>query len=148
MNQYIYVYADWMGLPEPQRVGVLESNQVRGNEVFNFSYDGAWLASKDAQQIDPLLHLFRGVQYNDNSDRNFRAFLDSCPDRWGRLLMQRREAVLARQKDLTPKPLQESDYLLGVHDHYRMGALRFKRDPAGPFLDNNEQQAAPPLTCL
>lgn len=129
-------------------MGVLESNRVRGNEIFNFSYNGGWLTSRHAQQIDPHLHLYRGVQYNDDSDRNFEAFLDSCPDRWGRLLMQRREAALAKQENRPRQTLQESDYLLGVHDHFRMGALRFKRDPAGPFLDNSERLTAPPVANL
>jgi len=62
--------------------------------------------------------------------------------------MKRREAVIARQQGRNPITLFETDYLLGVHDMYRMGALRFKLDPDGPFLDNNDQQAAPPIASL
>ncbi len=62
--------------------------------------------------------------------------------------MKRREAVIARQEGRKPNELNESDYLLGVHDMYRMGALRFKQDLDGDFLDNNEQLAAPPITSL
>ena len=128
-------------------VGTLRSDIVKGKEHFSFAYDDAWLQSKFAQQIDPDLHLYAGNQFSQD-EQIFRVFLDSCPDRWGRLLMKRREAVFARQEDRKPKVLNESDYLLGVHDRYRMGALRFKLDIDGDFLDNNEQLAAPPITSL
>ncbi len=128
-------------------VGTLRSDIVKGKEHFSFAYDDAWLQSKFAQQIDPDLHLYVGNQFSQG-EQNFRVFLDSCPDRWGRLLMKRREAVLARREGRKPKVLNESDYLLGVHDRYRMGALRFKLDMDGDFLDNNEQLAAPPITSL
>ncbi|MFC1602696.1 type II toxin-antitoxin system HipA family toxin [Pseudomonadota bacterium] len=128
-------------------VGTLRSDIVKGKEHFSFAYDDAWLQSKFAQQIDPDLHLYAGNQFSQG-EQNFRVFLDSCPDRWGRLLMKRREAVLARREGRKPKVMNESDYLLGVHDRYRMGALRFKLDVDGDFLDNNEQLAAPPITSL
>lgn len=44
--------------------------------------------------------------------------------------------------------LHESDYLLGVHDTYRSGALRFLRDDTGQFLDNRHDIAAPPFVQL
>jgi serine/threonine-protein kinase HipA len=44
--------------------------------------------------------------------------------------------------------LHESDYLLGVHDAFRVGALRFKLDAAGDFLDNRHGTAAPPFVQL
>lgn len=147
MSAKILVYAHWEQFSEPMLIGVLRADQVRGSESFRFAYDLAWLTSEYAQQIDSDLHLYQGEQFSQ-SDNNFRVFLDSCPDRWGRLLMQRREAVQARQEDRRPKRLFESDYLLGVHDMYRMGGIRFKTDPDGPFLDDNEQLAAPPLTSL
>src|SRR5204862_6981450 len=75
-------------------------------------------------------------------------FLDSSPDRWGRLLMNRREAQLAREEKREQRKLLESDYLLGVYDNHRMGALRFRTDSQGPFLDNNKERASPPWTLL
>lgn len=44
--------------------------------------------------------------------------------------------------------MMESDYLLGVFDRYRMGGLRFKLATDGPFLDNNDAMAAPPMAAL
>lgn len=52
--------------------------------------------------------------------------MDSSPDRWGRTLMDRREAILARKEKRKARKLFEEDYLLGVYDAYRMGGLRFK----------------------
>lgn len=74
--------------------------------------------------------------------------MDSAPDRWGRTLMQRREAMLASKEKRPPRALTEWDYLLGVHDHSRLGALRFRADAHSAFLDNSPVNAAPPLASL
>lgn len=50
-----------------------------------------WLKRPNTQEIDPDLQLFSGEQHNTDSN-NFRFFLDSCSDRWGRLLMKRRDS--------------------------------------------------------
>ena len=147
MSREIFVFADWEEFNESMFVGTLRSDVVKAKEHFSFAYDEAWLQSKYVQQIDPDLKLYSGDQHN-SSQQNFRVFLDSCPDRWGRLLMKRREAVIARQEERKPNVLNESDYLLGVHDMHRMGALRFKLDFNGDFLDNNNQLASPPMTSL
>ena len=147
MNREICVFADWKGLPKPMLVGSLRATTIRRSEHFSFVYDHDWLKSPYAQQVDPDLALFTGEQHSTGG-KNFRSFLDSCPDRWGRLLMKRREAALARQEDRRPRVLTELDYLLGVHDFYRQGALRFKETVDGPFLDNNDRFAAPPFSSL
>ncbi len=147
MSTQVYVFADWVGLNEPTLVGTLRSSLVKNKEHFSFSYDDKWLLSSVAQKIDPNLEFYAGEQHG-SEDQNFGVFLDSSPDRWGRLLMKRREAAIARREDRKPRVMNEVDYLLGVHDLYRMGALRFKREPDGPFLDNNHTLAAPPLSSL
>jgi serine/threonine-protein kinase HipA len=70
--------------------------------------------------------------------------MDSMPDTWGRKLMQRRATLKAREAGETTPSLHELDYLLGVHDSTRMGALRFKLNPDGPFLDNDPHSPTPP----
>lgn len=147
MSTEVYVYADWEEFDEPMLVGTLRSSVVKKKEHFSFSYDDEWLKSEYAQQIDPELQLYTGEQHSTDN-QNFRAFLDSCPDRWGRLLMKRREAVSANQENRNSRVLNEVDYLLGVHDMHRMGALRFKLETNGEFLDNNAKLAAPPITSL
>lgn len=147
MKTEIYVFADWEDFAEPMLVGTLRSAVSKGKEHFSFSYNNAWLQSPSAQKIDPDLHLYSGEQHSADAN-NFRAFLDSCPDRWGRLLMKRRETIIARQEDRRPRILNEVDYLLGVHDLYRQGALRFKKELNGEFLDNDQRLAAPPISSL
>jgi serine/threonine-protein kinase HipA len=90
--------------------------------------------------------LYGGAQYPAKSRENFGVFLDSSPDRWSRVLMRRREAQRARAEGRTERRLLESDYLLGVHDGHRMGALRFRVD--GRFLDDDDELASPPWTSL
>src|SRR5262245_991428 len=73
--------------------------------------------------------------------------MDSAPDRWGRLLMERREAAEALREHRRVRTLQELDFLLGVHDLTRMGALRFRSVHGGPFLDDSHD-SVPPVTNL
>jgi serine/threonine-protein kinase HipA len=144
----IFVFADWIELGGVKFMGILQAEQVRGKEVFSFSYDKEWLQSAPALLLDPDLGLFTGPQYNRDEKPNFGLFTDSAPDRWGRVLMERREALAARQEGRRARALMESDYLMGVYDRYRMGAIRFKLDKGGPFLDDNSTMAAPPMTSL
>lgn len=147
MSDEVFIFADWEQFDEPTLVGTLRSTTIKSKEHFSFAYADAWLDSEFVQQVDPDLQLYRGEQHAEDS-KYFRAFLDSCPDRWGRLLMKRREAVQAHQENRRARVLNEIDYLLGVHDLYRMGALRFKRVMDGPFLDNDNKLAAPPIARL
>lgn len=144
----IYVYADWIGLDRPHFMGTLTANQVRGKEIFSFQYDDEWLKSGKAKILDPDLSLFSGFQHLRDEKLNFGMFLDSSPDRWGRVLMKRREIALAKQQERKARTLFESDFLLGVYDPLRMGALRFKTDKDGDFLDNNKDYATPPWTSI
>lgn len=147
-NKSILVYADWEETGGPVLMGTLMSTHIRGKEVFSFSYDAAWLASAHATTIDPSLQLYKGAQYASEGKINFGVFLDSSPDRWGRVLMKRRAAILARQQKEKPATLYESDFLLGVYDLHRMGALRFKLDQEGEFLGNEHSMSAPPFTSI
>src|SRR5690606_25263043 len=117
-------------------------------EIFSFEYDDNWLKRSDARTLDPSLQLFKGRQYAAEYQPNFGVFLDSSPDRWGRMLIRRREALLAKTEKREIRSLFESDFLLGVYDGLRPGALRFKLDPNGPFLYDNEQFATPPWASL
>lgn len=143
----IYVYADWLGLDTPTIVGTLSAHFAKGKKAFSFEYDRKWLKSKSQHLLDPDLDFFSGAQYPTNKE-NFGVFLDSMPDTWGKTLMKRRAAQNARAKSEKAKTLYEIDYLLGVYDQSRMGALRFKTDLNGPFLDNDEHSPTPPWSSL
>lgn len=144
----IQVYAHWVGLKEAMPMGTLTAVTGRGKESFSFEYTADWIQTGFSQMLDPDLQLYSGAYYPRDERENFGIFLDSCPDRWGRVLMQRREAAIARKEKRTALQLMESDYLLGVFDGHRMGALRFKLDEAGPFLNDNKEMASPPWTSL
>lgn len=144
----IFVYADWADLPQIKKMGVIHANQIRGKEVFSFEYDVDWLKSGFVQTLDPELKLFRGPQYLKDDKVNFGIFLDSSPDRWGRVLMQRRAAIISRQNEGKKISLKESDYLLGVNDETRMGGLRFSVIENGPYLANDPEMQAPPFSSI
>lgn len=143
----IWVYADWTGLGGPTLIGTLSALQAKGRKAFSFAYEQDWLRRGLQVKLDPDLYAYPGPQYAVGKE-NFGIFSDAMPDTWGRKLMQRRNAHQARISGVPLRSLQEVDYLLGVHDFTRMGALRFKTDPQGPFLDNDHHQPAPPWTSI
>ncbi|MHB8260104.1 MAG: type II toxin-antitoxin system HipA family toxin [Bacteroidia bacterium] len=144
----ILVFAHWKELHEPTLMGILHVIPSKGTEIFSFEYTKHWVESGYLQQIDPDLQMYSGHQYATGNKNNFGVFLDSSPDRWGRVLMKRREAALAKSEGRTANTLLESDYLLGVFDKHRMGALRFKTDLAGTFLDDNTKYPTPQWASL
>lgn len=147
-KRFISVYAHWSGMETPSLMGTLHSDRLKGKEVFSFEYIDEWLQNGPAQLLDPSLQLYSGLHYLNDDQDNFGIFLDSSPDRWGRILMRRREAALARNEGREERKLFETDYLLGVYDGHRMGALRFKLEEDGPFLNDNKNMASPPWTSL
>ena len=141
----IFLFADWTPEQEPALIGKIHAAPVRGKEVLAFEYSEQWLKQGDPILLDPKLHFGPGRQF---SQKAFGLFLDSAPDRWGRILIQRREAFRAKKENRSARTLFDSDYLLEVHDLCRMGALRFKMDPNGPFVSQDDELAAPPLHTL
>ena len=95
----IWVYADWNFIEEARIMGILTSQRVRGKEIFSFEYTETWLNNQNPiLSLDPHLGLYKGKQYLPEEKNNFGVFLDSSPDRWGRLLMRRREAWQAKME--------------------------------------------------
>ena len=148
-QKVIYVHQVW-DKSAPGIVGRLYVDVVKGKEIYAFEYDEAWLSSANSNMLmlDPDLALYSGRQYASMDKKIFGMFADSCPDRWGRLLMKRREAIAARKEQRKPKALTESNYLLGVYDDARMGALRFSFYENGPFLSDDTALSTPPWITL
>lgn len=142
-NTSIYVYAHWQGMKDPVEIGVLTAQQAKGKKAFGFAYHKEWLDAFKPLVLDPDLSNYPGPQYPTNNKENFGVFQDAMPDTWGRTLMKRREAQLAREGNRPIRTLYELDFLLGVFDQSRMGALRFKTDRAGDFLDSNHTIPTP-----
>lgn len=143
----IYVFADWKGLGGPQLMGILSAQQARGRRSFSFSYDLKWLKNGERMHLDPDIQFFSGPQYPTGKE-NFGIFLDSMPDTWGRTLLKRRVAQNIERSDGPLPALHDIDYLLGVYDKTRMGALRYKLDLGGDFLDNDELNPTPPWASI
>lgn len=143
----IYVYAHWRGMAEPELTGILSAHFAKGKKAFSFEYDKDWIKTKQQMLLDPDLQFYTGPQYPNNKE-NFGIFLDSMPDTWGRTLMKRRVAQEAKDKDEKPRTLYDIDFLLGVYDESRMGALRFKTDPDGLFLDHSNANPTPPWSSI
>jgi serine/threonine-protein kinase HipA len=137
------VTLDAAELGPPIVVGTLHQRDARGAGIQSFEYSLEWLGARHRFAIDPRLELFAGEQYPSADAPTFGVFMDSAPDRWGRLLMDRREAQLARDERRTARALRDWDYLLGVQDECRIGALRFRRGPRSPFLDDRQPEVPP-----
>jgi serine/threonine-protein kinase HipA len=131
-----------------RKMGILYRQTARGGDVYSFEFDSEWLTRRDPIALDPDLLPASGRTYPSAGRTQFGIFMDSAPDRWGRTLMQRREALLATQEKRPVRTLMEWDCLLGVHDYSRLGALRFRANPQSPFLDDASTNTAPPLASL
>jgi len=126
------VHVDLNGRVHP--VGLAHSNRVRGGETILFEYDPAWLKDAERFSLEPALPITRGAFAPPAGLSTFGSIGDSAPDTWGRRLMQRAERRSAERDRRAVRTLTESDYLLGVADETRLGALRFRRVGEEPFL--------------
>ncbi len=127
------------------RAGTLHAHRRGRSQSMTFTYESDFVGTAGSYSIDPGLPLALGPQHSGLGQDIFGAFSDCAPDRWGRTLIERREQALAREHGDASRQLGEVDYLLGVRDDLRQGALRFCRE--GPFLAEAEL-GVPALTDL
>ena len=143
----IFVYDDF-SMQNPTLMGILYVNSLKGGESYSFEYDREWLKKTSLKiTLDPELMPYSGRQYPFGK-AIFGLFSDSSPDRWGRVLMNKRERILAGKEGRKPAKLYDSDYLLGVYDETRLGGIRFKTESNGAFLSDDKETAAPPWASL
>ena len=143
----IFVYDDF-SMQNPTLMGILYVNSLKGEESYSFEFDREWLKKTSLKiTLDPELMPYSGRQYPFGK-AIFGLFSDSSPDRWGRVLMNKRERILAGKEGRKPAKLYDSDYLLGVYDETRLGGIRFKTEPNGAFLSDDKETAAPPWASL
>jgi serine/threonine-protein kinase HipA len=140
----VAIHLDAAELGPDRLVGVLARERAGSQSVISFAYEPEWVAAADSFPLDPSLPLFEGEQYPAALPG---IFADVAPDRWGRTLLERREALAARQRDRAPRQLDEWDFLVGVSDRTRMGAVRIARPADGVFLDD-EPLTIPPIARL
>lgn len=118
--------------------GRLWSHRRRGTESATFAYTTDYLARPDAYALDPALSLVAGQQQTPTGRAMFGAFTDCSPDRWGRRLIARAERRRTLREGGAERSFGEIDYLLGVRDDLRQGALRFHDSKKGIYLAHEE----------
>lgn len=143
----VEVFLDAAELGPPQKIGTLYRHDSRITTAPSFEYTTQWLQNEQAFTLDPYLASWQGEQHPPDDRSMFGIFSDSAPDRWGRVLMERREAAQAIKEQRKLRQLYEMDFLLGVHDLTRAGALRFRTHENEPFVDNSSS-SVPPCTSL
>ncbi len=146
MERAAYVYVDYPS--GPAVVGRLWSRVRNGRESATFEYDASWIARADRFAFEPALALTTGPFHTGADRPMFGAIGDSAPDRWGRVLMRRRERKAAEREKQAPRTLFEMDFLLLVDDEARAGALRFSAKEGGPFLAEPGKLRIPPIVEL
>ena len=133
----IEVHIDWQGTTH--LVGRLHT--AERSPAVTFEYAREWLTHGGAFSIDPT-----GLPLGPSPIHGaslFGAMQDCGPDRWGRILIER----AVRKHVLDRKPYRDIDYVLALDDTARIGALRFRTGPTGPFLAATAGKL-PPLVSL
>ena len=142
----IYVYADFDWLKTAVLVGELGYESLRGTDSYSFCYDHNWLRQYSDLYLSADINNYTGPQYTQADRDIFGCFSDALPDRWGRLLLNRREQIRAQEEKRPVRKLSSYDYLLGIDDYSRMGGFRFKESPDGEFINCDATLRIPPLT--
>ena len=143
----LYIYADFDWLEKPELIGRLTYERLRGNGTYGFSFDNYWLKNNSDILISEEVGNFSGFQYSQE-EHVFGFVSDTLPDRWGRRLLERKEQTEAIEEKRPKRMLYSYDYLVGIDDFLRMGALRLKKDPDGEFLNLDGRLIVPPLTSI
>ena len=139
MEREIHVYMDVAN--KPLLVGRLWTRDKQGTETATFMYDASWLKRPDAVALSPSLPLTPGP-FQSNKGL-FAPFSDAAPDRWGKKLMRHHERNRVALAGTKPRKLLDADFLLGVNDEIRMGALRFKLPKEQRFLSFSDKPVPP-----
>lgn len=143
---YVYADFDWMNTPMP--VGELGYESLRGSDSYAFKFDEEWLRHYGGLFLSADINNYPGQQYTQPGRDIFGCFSDALPDRWGRLLLNRREQIMATEEQRPIRKLSSFDYLIGIDDFSRMGGFRFKTEPNGEFINCDSPLRIPPLTDL
>ncbi len=147
-SQNIFVYLDCDWTEKPTLVGELFCERLRGATKYAFEFNHDWLKFYPNLRLSADLDPLAGRQYLLGGKEIFGFLSDVLPDRWGRLLLMRREELEAKKENRQPRTLSALEQLCGIDDFSRIGALRFRYSPDGPFLNDDTSLAVPPLTSL
>lgn len=142
----LLVYADFDWLQAPLLVGELGYESLRGQDSYSFKYDDDWLGKYGSLFLSADINNYPGQQYTRPGKDIFGCFSDALPDRWGRLLLTRREQILAGEEKRPVCRLTSFDQLTGIYDLSRMGGFRFKESEGGAFINQIDRLQIPPVS--
>ena len=145
MNSF-EVHAAWLN--PCKMIGTCFIDRMRGKEVISFQYDPTWLSDHAGFFIDPDIYAISGRQYPPDNKPCFGFLADTAPDRWGRLLISRKERMDAAAEGRLKKTLMQSDYILRVCDEGRIGGLRYWDSETGSYLSDRDAFSVPPMEDL
>ena len=143
----ITVYADFDFLAQPQVIGTLGYEQVRGSDHFAFEYANSWLQAHGGTILSGDLLNTPALQHPRNGEV-FGFVKDSFPDRWGRMLLDRRERIMAQAAGRPKRQLNNYDYLVGIEDFTRMGGIRYKSAESDDYINSATSFSVPPIESL
>lgn len=144
----LYVYLDCTAFDDVPLVGILRKERIPGKETYSFEFSREWLNNHGNLWIDPCLQPYVGAQYVPSDREMFNMLSDALPDRWGRLLLDRREMILSKQEGRSRRTITGFDALALINDFGRRGGLRFKTAPNEDYSNTNEKFATPPFARL
>ncbi len=144
----IYVYADFDFLGQAEKIGTLYYERMRGNDHFSFEYAQEWLTRHGGILLSGDVMNVKGLQHPRQGNSVFGFVKDSFPDRWGRLLLDRRERLDAQEEKRPIRTLSNYDYLVGIEDLTRMGGIRYSTEENGMFINDGSKYSVPPLESL
>ena len=144
----ITVYADFDFLSTPQEIGILGYEHVRGKGHFVFEYSRQWLKQHGGILLSGDLMNVPSLQHPRGHDNVFGFVKDSFPDRWGRLLLDRRERLTAQSEGRPTRMLTNYDYLIGIEDFTRMGGIRYKEEDSDGYINASDKYLVPPIESL
>jgi len=144
----LWVYGDFDWLKKAELIGELSFENLRGSEIYGFQYSREWLKNHSDILLGDDINNYPGMQYTQPGKDIFGCFSDALPDRWGRMLLNRREQILANEENRPARKLSSFDHIMGIDDFSRMGGFRFKTDPNGAFINQHSTLRIPPLTSL
>ena len=144
----ISVYADFDFLATPQEIGILGYEHVRGKDHFVFEYSREWLKRYGGILLSGDLMNVPSLQHPRGNDNVFGFVKDSFPDRWGRLLLDRRERLMAQSERRPKRTLTNYDYLIGIEDFTRMGGIRYKGEDSEEYIHAGTKYLVPPIESL
>lgn len=142
----LFVFGDFNWLQEPEFIGELCYEKLRGSDSYAFKFDNDWLSLHAGIKLSEDINNYPGMQYTLPGNDIFGCFADTLPDRWGRTLLKRREQLQAEEEKRAPRNLSSFDYLVGIDDFSRMGGFRFKKEKDGEFINVSPSLKIPPLS--